>query len=299
MRTSPRGSPASPAERVPQAESLRAALAAATSRLADAGVSSARHDAEALAAHLLDCGRGDLVRHRNIDAAEYAALVDRRAAREPLQHLTGRAYFRYVELAVGPGVFVPRPETEVVAGWAVDWLRAQALESPLVVDLGTGSGAIALALATEVESARVHAVEVDPAAHAWAERNLGGSGVRLHLGDATTALPALDGVVDLVVANPPYIPYGAWESVEAEARDHDPGAALWGGGEDGLDVVRAVARTAARLLRCDGVVAVEHADVQGESAPGVFVATGDWHSVRDHRDLAGRPRFVTATRRRY
>lgn len=298
MRTSPRGSPASPAETVPPTVRLRAALAAATSRLADAGVSSARHDAEALAAHLLDCGRGDLVRHRDIDEAAYAELVGRRASREPLQHLTGRAYFRHVEVAVGPGVFVPRPETEVVAGWAVDWLHAQASASPVVVDLGTGSGAIALALATEVPSARVHAVEIDPVAYSWAERNLSGSGVELHLGDVTAALPALDGVADLVVANPPYIPYGAWESVEAEARDHDPGAALWGGGEDGLDVVRAVARTAARLLRAGGAVAVEHADVQGESAPAAFAATGDWHTVRDHRDLVGRPRFVTAIRHR-
>lgn len=277
---------------------LPTALAAATQRLEAAGVASPRHDAEVLAAHLLSCERGQLLLREEIDATAYEALVARRADRVPLQHLTGRAFFRHVELVVGPGVFVPRPETEVLAGWAIDWLAAQQLAHPVVVDLCTGSGAVALAVATEVPAAEVHAVELDPGAHEWAERNLAGSGVTLRLGDLAVAVLDLDGRVDLVVANPPYIPYDAWESVEAEVRDHDPAAALWGGGADGLDVVRAVERTAARLLRDGGVVAVEHADLQGQTAPAVFASTGNWIAVCDHEDLSARPRFVTASRHR-
>lgn len=282
--------------RPPGPTDVRAALAAATARLAAAGVPSARFDAEVLAAHLLGCERGALLLRDELDATAYDRLVARREAREPLQHLTGRAYFRHVELAVGPGVFVPRPETEVMTGWVIDRVRELDRPQPLVVDLCSGSGAIALALASEVPDATVHAVELDPAAHAWAERNLTGSGVVLHLGGVTGALPELDGLVDAVVANPPYIPLDAWESVQEEARDHDPGTALWGGGEDGLDVVREVARVAARLLRDGGIVAVEHADAQGESAPAVFRADPAWTSVQDHPDLARRPRFVTGRR---
>ena len=223
-------------------------------------------------------------------------MIIRRAAREPLQHLTGRAYFRHLELDVGPGVFLPRPETEVLAGWVIDQLRtASGDHQPVVVDLCTGSGAVALAVATEVPDAVVHAVELDEAAHAWAMRNLTGSGVTLVQGDLADAFGELDGTVDAVVANPPYIPLDAWESVDPEVRDHDPAAALWAPG-DGLGVIRQVERTAARLLHGDGVVAVEHADVQGESAPAVFASTGAWREVRDHPDLAGRSRFVTAAR---
>ena len=162
-----------------------------------------------------------------------------------------------------------------------------------MVDLGTGSGAIALAVATEVRVAEVHAVELGDDAYEWAAANLTGSGVDLRHGDLTDAFADLDGSVDVVVSNPPYIPLGAYESVAPEARDHDPGLALFSG-HDGLDALRAVERVAARLLRRSGVVGVEHADVQGESAPAVLVSTGRWSEVRDHADLAGRARFVTA-----
>jgi|SRR5690606_38549019 len=165
----------------------------------------------------------------------------------------------------------------------------------VIVDLCTGSGAIALAVATELPAASVHAVELDPKAYAWAERNLADTSVRLVLGDAADAFSDLDGVVDVVVANPPYIPLEAYESVAPEARDYDPAAALWAG-DDGLDAIRVVARAAARLLRSGGFVACEHADEQGESAPAVFATAGRWVEVRDHPDLAGRPRFVTARR---
>ena len=163
------------------------------------------------------------------------------------------------------------------------------------MDLCTGSGAIAAALADEVPEARVHAVEVSAAAHAFAERNLAGTGVDLRLGDAADSFPDLDGVVDVVVANPPYIPLGAYEGVDPEAREHDPAVALWSG-EDGLDAIRMVERTAARLLRPGGVLGCEHADVQGSEAVAVLAAAGRWREVRDHEDLAGRPRYVSATR---
>ncbi len=267
-------------------------------RLRDAEVASPERDADLLLAHVLgvSLGRLPLVDDLTEEQQEqYDALVARRAAREPLQHLTGTAAFRHVELAVGPGVFVPRPETELLAGWAVEQAQRALAERGEchVVDLCTGSGAIARAVADEVEGADVHAVELDESAYAWAERNLAGTGVELRHGDMATAFEDLVAIVDVVVCNPPYIPLEAWESVALEARDHDPHLALFSG-QDGLDAMRVLERRAAALLRPGGVVGAEHADVQGESAPGVFTATGRWRDVADHRDLAGRPRFVTA-----
>lgn len=272
----------------------RAVLAAAVDRLRAAGVASPEHDAAELLAHVLGTTRSRLPLVDEVPAtvlATYDDLVTRRAAREPLQHLTGTAYFRHVELAVGPGVFVPRPETELLAGWAIE--RASALERPVVVDLCTGSGAIAKAIADEVPTAVVHAVELDEPAHAWAARNLAGTGVELRLGDMATAFEELAATVDVLTCNPPYIPLEAWESVAPEARDHDPHLALFSGA-DGLDAIRVLEQRAALLLRVGGVVGFEHADVQGESAPAVFAATGRWADVRDHADLAGRARFTTA-----
>ncbi len=266
----------------------------AAARLREAGVESPEHDAEVLLAHVLGVERSRLALVDDVPAPaaeEYDVLVARRAAREPLQHLTGTAWFRHVELLVGPGVFVPRPETELLAGWAVE--SASPIDAPVVVDLGTGSGAIAKAVAHEVPAARVHAVELDEAAHGWAVRNLAGTGVDLRQGDLAEAFDDLAGAVDVVVSNPPYIPHEAWESVAAEVRDHDPDLALYASG-DGLDTIRVVEQRAALLLRPGGVVGVEHADLQGESAPAVFSGTGRWEQVRDHRDLAGRPRFLTA-----
>jgi release factor glutamine methyltransferase len=272
----------------------RVLLEDAVRRLAQAGVESPEHDARTLLGHVLGVGRSQLPLVDTVppdQAAAYDALVARRADREPLQHLTGVAYFRHVELLVGPGVFVPRPETELLAGWAVE--QAAAVELPVVVDLGTGSGAVAKAVAHEVPGARVHAVELDEGAHAWARRNLADTGVDLRLGDLADAFDDLLGSVDVVVSNPPYIPHEAWESVEVEVRDHDPELALFATG-DGLDTIRVVERRAALLLRPGGVVGVEHADVQGESAPAVFSRAGCWDRVRDHQDLAGRARYVTA-----
>ncbi|ABL81265.1 MULTISPECIES: peptide chain release factor N(5)-glutamine methyltransferase [unclassified Nocardioides] len=284
----------------------RAVVTAAAERLRHAGVPSPGHDAEALLAHVLGTTRAGLVAVEDVAPSaleEYDALVARRAAREPLQHLTGSVGFRHVEVAVGPGVFVPRPETELLAGWAIEqclrWSSsrrvggATAGRNPVVVDLCTGSGAVAKAIADEVPTADVHAVELDEEAHRWAGRNLARTTVDLRLGDMATAFDDLLGQVDIVTCNPPYIPLDAWESVAPEARDHDPHLALFSGA-DGLDAIRALERRAAELLRPGGVVGFEHADVQGESAPAVFTATDRWVDVRDHDDLAGRARFTTA-----
>ncbi|NSC23918.1 peptide chain release factor N(5)-glutamine methyltransferase [Streptomyces albus subsp. chlorinus] len=275
---------------------LLAEVAQATQRLADAGVPSPRFDAEELAAWVHGVKRGEL--HRVADAdfdARYWEAVARREAREPLQHITGRAFFRYLELHVGAGVFVPRPETESVVGWAIDAVRAMDVAEPLIVDLCTGSGAIALALAQEVPRSRVHAVELDEGALEWARKNVEGSRVVLHHGDARTALPELDGQVDLVISNPPYIPLTEWEYVAPEARDHDPQMALFSG-EDGLDVIRGLERTAHRLLRPGGVVVIEHADTQGGQVPWIFTEDRGWADAADHPDLNNRPRFATARR---
>jgi release factor glutamine methyltransferase len=281
----------------------RELVAEATRRLREAGVSSPEYDATTLLAHVLDTSRSQLALVDDVapePAGEFDELIARRGAREPLQHLTGVAHFRHVELAVGPGVFVPRPETELLAGWAIEVsTRLAALGGstteggPVVVDLCTGSGAIAKAVKDEVPQAQVHAAELSPEAFVWAERNLAGTGVDLRLGDAFAAFDDLLGAVDVVVCNPPYIPLEAWESVAVEARDHDPHLALFSG-EDGLDAIRVLDRRAAQLLRPGGVVGFEHADEQGEAAPAVFSGSGRWSDVRDHLDLAGRPRFTTA-----
>ncbi|GAA2323298.1 peptide chain release factor N(5)-glutamine methyltransferase [Streptomyces caniferus] len=275
---------------------LLAEVAQATQRLADAGVPSPRFDAEELAAFVHAVKRGELHHVKDADFdARYWEAVARREAREPLQHITGRAFFRYLELAVGPGVFVPRPETESVVGWAIDAVRAMDVVEPLIVDLCTGSGAIALALAQEVPRSRVHAVELSEQALDYARKNVEGSRVVLHQGDALTALPELDGQVDLVVSNPPYIPLTEWEYVAPEARDHDPELALFSG-QDGLDTIRGIERTAHRLLRPGGVVVIEHADTQGGQVPWIFTEERGWADAADHPDLNNRPRFATARR---
>jgi release factor glutamine methyltransferase len=273
---------------------LLAEVAQAAQRLADAGVPSPRFDAEELAAYVHGVKRGEL--HSVADAefdARYWEAIARREAREPLQHITGRAFFRYLELQVGPGVFVPRPETESVVGWAIDAVRAMDVAEPLIVDLCTGSAAIALALAQEVPRSRVHAVELSEDALDYARRNVRGSKVDLRQGNALTAFSDLNGQVDLVISNPPYIPLTEWEHVAPEARDHDPELALFSG-EDGLDTIRGIERTAHRLLRPGGVVVIEHADSQGGQVPWIFKEDAGWADAADHPDLNNRPRFTSA-----
>ncbi len=227
-------------------------------------------------------------------ATVFGVLVERRAAGVPVQYLTGRAWFRTVSVAVGPGVFIPRPETEVMTGWAIERLH-ELPDDSVVVELCAGSGAISAAIAAERPGCRQYAVELSGDAVRAARENLAGTGVTLVEADMAAAFPELDGTVDVVIANPPYIPLEAWEYVAADVREHEPDLALFSG-PDGLDALRVVAQVGARLLRPGGWVCAEHAEVQSESAVDVFVGTGAYASVADRRDLNDRPRFVTAVR---
>lgn len=272
------------------------ALNWARAQLESAGLGSATAEARTLLAHAAKVDPAQLALLTSLDpvvAAHFSDLVERRATGVPVQHLTGVAHFRTVEVQVGPGVFIPRPETEVMTGWALEAVAA--LDAPVVVELCAGSGAIAKAVAAEASHAIVHAVELDPTAAEYARRNLLGTGVDLRVGDMADAFHDLDGSVDLVIANPPYIPLEAWESVEAQVRDHDPDLALFSG-QDGLDAMHVVAGVAARLLRPGGLVCAEHAEVQHGAVEQVFVDRGCFSGVRDHRDLTRRWRFVTAVR---
>jgi release factor glutamine methyltransferase len=262
--------------------SVSDALRRATARLGDAGVPDPAVDAELLAAFVLDAGRGAVqaaaVRGDALspdDAARLDALVARRATREPLQHIIGLAPFRHLELRVGPGVFVPRPETEMVAQLAIDALRAAAVPSPVAVDLGTGSGAIALAMATEVPHARVFAAENSVDAFVWTKENfarVGADNARLAFIDLAHAFPDLD----------------------PEVRFFDPPAALYGG-EDGLDVVRVLSEVGLRLAHPGGTIVIEHGEWQGEAIRGILTADG-WRAAATHPDLTMRDRATTAIR---
>jgi len=229
----------------------------------------------------------------------YRALVARRAAREPLQHILGFAWFRHVRLLVRPGVFVPRPETEVVAGAAIDEARSITRRTPLVVDLCTGTGAIAASVADEVPTASVIAVDAEPAAVDLARTNLAAfdDRARAELADVTASglLAELAGCVDVLVSNPPYIPSDA-VPVDPEVHEHDPARALYGGGADGLDVPRAVIAAARRLLRSGGLLAMEHGDEQGPSVRELVESDGGFDRPQTRQDLTGRDRYVIARR---
>jgi release factor glutamine methyltransferase len=274
---------------------LRRAIDSAAAQLAEAGIDSARYDAEELAAHLVGAERGRLTL---LEApgdeflGRYRDAVAARSRRVPLQHLTGTAAFGPVTLRVGPGVFIPRPETEAILAWAT----AQPLAPrPVIVDLCTGSGALAVALAKHRTAARVIGIDDSDEALAYARRNTEGTAVELVRADVTDPglLPALDGRVDLAVANPPYVPDGS--AVEAEVAQHDPSHAVFGG-PDGMVVIAAVVRLAGRWLRPGGVFAVEHDDTTSARTFELIQATALFEDVQAHHDLAGRPRFVTARR---
>jgi release factor glutamine methyltransferase len=272
-------------------QAVREAIAEATAVLTAAGIDAARVDAELLAAAVLGVPRTRLALAGGFDpaaAARFAELVAARARRTPVQHLLGTAPFRLGELAVGSGVFIPRPETELLVDWGLT--RLHGLPSPLVVDLCAGSGAIAVAVAQEHPGARVYAVEDDPGALDWLRRNAGAE-VTVVAGDATdpATLSTVDGQVDLVLCNPPYVPEGT--PVPPEVAD-DPHRAVFAG-PDGLAVIRPVIRRAAALLRPGGWFGVEHDDSHAEAVPALLRG---WADVADHRDLAGRPRFATARR---
>ena len=289
----------------------RALIADATNRLSRAGVPSPVVDAELLLAHVLDCSRSAVVLSRPVDDEQrrrFNDLVEARARRHPLQHLTGTAAFRYLELAVGPGVFVPRPETEILAEVAIRDLRSRRQSGAatlLVADLCAGSGALTLSIATEVSNVRMTAVELSEEALPWLRRNVEshagrladvGSRVAVVAGDVATLEMPTD--LDVVVSNPPYIPDGA-TPLEIEVAHHDPSLALYGGG-DGMDIMRVVIERATSALKPGGLLAVEHADVQGDGADvgpaAIMRATGEWERIATVRDLAGRPRVTYAYR---
>lgn len=273
--------------------------------LAEAGIEPGA-DAELLLGHVLGESRGRVqalaIMGTQLSAEDRAVALDlasERASRVPLQHLTGRAAFRGIELEVGPGVFVPRPETETVTQFAIDALVNVANHLPVAVDLCTGSGAIALALANEVPVARVWAVEKSPEAHAWALRNvarLGDGRVELLLGDVTDAtqlLPELLGRVNVLVSNPPYVPTGMVPR-DPEVRDHDPALALYGGA-DGLDLVRVISKVGLELVAPGGSIVLEHAEGQGATIRALLTADG-WRAPSTHQDLTLRDRVTTALR---
>jgi len=282
--------------------SLRAAILDAARTLDAAGVPTPDVDAQELAAHLLGVPRTRLGLTPLVEEpflVDYRQLVGNRADRIPLQHLLGSVQFGRATVAVGPGVFVPRPETESLLAWAIAAIAE--VERPVVVDLCTGSGALALAIVAERPDARVIGVERSSSALAWARRNAraqagtGRPSVELRGGDIfdERLLIDLEGAVDLVTANPPYVPDGT--PVEPEVADHDPPEAVFAG-PDGLAVIRPMLSVAAGLLKVGGGLAIEHDDSQGESVPALLRARRVLTDVQDHPDLTGRPRFVTATR---
>lgn len=296
--------------------SLRDVIADAQRRLAAAGVPSPDTDALLLAAHIKGVPRARLHLHDEMPSEErtaYERLIARRMARVPLQHLLGSAAFRTIEVGVGPGVFIPRPETELLAGAAINVLRALPAAERRVVDLCTGSAAVALSMAIEAGNVDVTAVEVDAEAARWARDNVerlaadvaeAGSRVRVVQADARTCadegepLAGLVGTVAVVTMNPPYVPVGA-EVRDPEVRAHDPALALYGG-PDGLSIIRGAVETAARLLQPGGLVAIEHSDEQGEGVedgvPALLREDPRWREVVDHLDLNRRPRYTTAIR---
>lgn len=270
---------------------------AVAERLARAGSPSPGPEARQLVAHVLGVEPSALLRIDGVTAAQRARideLADRRAEGVPLQHLTGVAYFRYETLAVGPGVFIPRPETEEMVGWALTRLAERPVGSRRVVELCAGSGAITAAIGRELGGVELHAVEVSGDALGYLTRNLEGLAVDVVHGDMADAFRHLDGEVDLVIANPPYVPETHRGLLPTDVVEHDPELALFSG-PDGLDALRVVAGVAARLLRPGGVLATEHDESHAEAVVGLVAAAG-FGEVASRRDLTGRPRFVTGER---
>jgi len=275
--------------------SIRQALDEAAATLAAAGIDSARVDAEHLAAHIagVDRARLGFVEPDPAFFTRYRELIAQRKQRIPLQHIIGTAAFGPVTVVVGPGVFIPRPETEALLEWAMTRTLPPA---PVIVDLCSGTGALALALAHTVPGARVVAVEKSDDALVYTRRNCAGTGIDVRSGDVTEpgVLADLDNTVDLVVSNPPYIPEGA--QLDPEVIDHDPAAALFGG-PDGMSVIVPIVALAARLLRPGGALGIEHDDTTSDQTVAALCRGGTFDDVTARRDLTGRPRFVTARRR--
>ncbi len=284
------------------------------------GVENADHDAAVLLAHVRGVPRAEVDRARLLGKAladfagdegrdamlrDFAAVLRRRASREPLQSIVGHAPFRTIDVEVGPGVFIPRPETEIVVQTALDWIAGQGIYGPRVIDLCTGSGAIGLSVAVEVPGAEVWAVELSEKAAAWAQRNHRrlsrsnpGIAYAFHLvhADATspTTLAAFDGSVDVVISNPPYIPESR-PVEQPEVRDHDPAMALYGGSADGAAIPERIIDRAAGLLRKGGLLVMEHDVTQGDQLVAYALAHG-FGEARTERDWTDRPRELIALR---
>ena len=283
-------------------ESLGDAVNAAAEEFVAVGIATPEVDALLLAAYVLGVGRGELAARlvsgadfSNDQRKQFGDLVRRRSAREPLQHITGEAGFRQLVLAVGPGAFVPRPETELLVQIVVDAVMASGQPTPRVIDLGTGTGAIALAVATEAPHTRVWAVEKSAEALVWARRNneANGNPVTLVQGDLADALSLVGeraGTFDVVVSNPPYIPD---EAVPRDTEVHleAPALALYGG-PDGLESVRVLADVARDLLAPGGLLALEHGELQGPAVRQILTDAG-WRPVSTHPDLTTRDRYTT------
>lgn len=308
------------------------AIRRAAATLRDAGVDTPEHDAKLLLAEACGCSLSDVDKAmllgksiaalaeehsaesvspapsvEGVPERRFDAMLARRAAREPLQYIVGHAPFRYLDLAVGPGVFIPRPETELVVQEGLDWLAVQRITAPRVVDLCAGSGAIGLSIVTETADAEVWAVELSERTAAWTRRNAeavaaaAGTAHRYHLvpGDATASgtLAELDGTVDLVVTNPPYVPESEIPE-QPEVRDYDPELALYGGSPDGLLIPGRIIDRAAALLRPGGLLVMEHDISQGAVLVAYAQARGFSHA-RTGRDWTARPRYLAARRDDY
>lgn len=276
--------------------SVRAAIVSATQSLIDARVASPEADARLIAAHLLGVPATQLILAEPTPEfeADYAALIARRVKREPLQHILGTAPFGVHDVKVGPGVFIPRPETEVLAEWAV----GQA-PTGTVVDFGTGSGALAIYIAERAEPELVIGVEKSSVAVAAARGNAAAfANVRIIEGDMTDPdlLSELTGTVDLIVANPPYVPFVPEESGELEPEVYrDPLDAVFSG-DDGMDAIRGLIPVAARLLAPGGKIGIEHDDSTAAFTRELVETEGAFTDVRNMPDLTGRDRFVTASK---
>jgi release factor glutamine methyltransferase len=281
---------------------VRDQLKEAKSKFRASGINEV--DAEHLLAHILGISRMDLHNSIKVDAAlsefedltdveeDFLALCQRRERGEPLQYITGTAYFYNLTLEVGPGVLVPRPETELLVESILKHLKSSSRPTS-VIDLGAGSGAIALAIATEEPLARVIAVENDGAALIWLRKNCESADVEVRI-VAEDVATALQGVkADLVVANPPYIPNG--QTLPGDVLDYEPHVALFGGGEDGMEIPRNFIDAAARLLKPGGLFVMEHGEAQTEAVTAKLVE--DFVEIKTHVDLNDRPRWSSALRR--
>ncbi len=282
---------------------VRAALQDAEQRLSRAGIANAATETRWLLAGALDSDSSAVLTRTELTDQQrrsFEALVDRRCTREPLQHVLGRAAFRYLDLHVGRGVFVPRPETELLVELVLHHIKA--LEHPVVVDLCSGSGAIGLAIAAEAPASRVTLLERSTAALHWLHRNVAEqpTSVRARIdvvqADVATtssriALGQLIGSTDAVVVNPPYVPERTQIGLEV---DHDPPEAVFGGA-DGFDLFPAISDLALALLRPGGQLALEHDETHPDALAGYLSAHG-WLTVQAVADLTGRPRFTTARR---